>query len=89
MAEPELPALEYPALYVFRAVARRSPTAVARVRRHVEAVVGALPDEAVSEKDSRTGRYQAVHVTCVVRSEEERRAVYERLRADAEVVFTL
>jgi putative lipoic acid-binding regulatory protein len=89
MAAPDLPELEYPALYVFRAVTRRSPEASQRVRRHVEAVVGTLPVEAVTEKDSSRGTYLAVHVTCLLQGEDQRRAVYARLRADAEVLFTL
>ncbi len=89
MSEPTLPELEYPALYVFRVVTRRAPAASQRVRGHVEAVVGALPDDAVTEKDSSRGTYLAVHVTCLLQSDGQRRDVYARLRADGEVVFTL
>jgi putative lipoic acid-binding regulatory protein len=84
-----LPELDYPALYVFRAVARRAPDASTRVRRHVEAVLGPLPDDAVTEKDSSRGTYLAVHVTCLLQGEAQRQDVYARLRADAAVLFTL
>jgi putative lipoic acid-binding regulatory protein len=87
--EPTLPELEYPALYVFRAVTRRSSDAAERVRRHVEAVVGPLPDDAVTERDSSRGTYLAVHVACLLQSETQRREIYARLKGDGEVVFML
>ena len=80
---------EYPQLYVFRFVAQRLPDVQGRIKRLVEIEVGPLPDDAVVERESRSGRYAAVHVTCLLQSEEQRRAIYVRVRQEPWVILGL
>ena len=80
---------EYPQLYVFRFVTQRLPDVRTLVRRLVELEVGPLPDEAATERDSSGGKYAAVHVSCVLQSEAQRRAVYVRVRAESWVILGL
>ena len=69
--------------------ARRSPGLREHVRLLIQSVVGVLPDEALTERKSSAGAYLALHVSCLLTSEEQRREVYLKLRADPQVVFTL
>ena len=85
----DAPELDYPVAYVFRVVLPRAPDVRARVHRLVESELGPLPEEATTVRESRAGRYVAVHVSCVLQSEEERRAVYQRLRELPQVLLTL
>lgn len=89
MAAPEVPKLEYPLLYVFRFVTQHRADARARMKQLVELEVGPLPDDAVTERDSRQGKYAAIHVSCMLTSEEQRRAVYLRVRAEPWVILGL
>ena len=89
MSTAALPELEYPLLYVFRVVARKVPDVARRVRQVLEPVVGPLPDDAVTERDSRAGHYAAVHVTCLLASEDQRREAYARLKAEPFVMMML
>lgn len=88
-ATPQPPPLEYPALYTFRIIGAHSPLLRGRIRAHVQAVVGLLPDEALSERPSSGGAWLAVHVTCLLTSEAQRRDVYARLHADPQVKLAL
>jgi putative lipoic acid-binding regulatory protein len=81
--------MEYPLLYVFRFVAKRLPDVRARIKTLVELELGPLPDDAVTERDSSAGKYAAVHVTCLLQREEQRRAVYLRVRAEPWVLLGL
>jgi putative lipoic acid-binding regulatory protein len=85
---PALPA-EYPALYTFRVITRQGPGVRDRVRLLVQAIAGTVPDDAVTERLSSAGNYRALHVTCLLASEEMRRDVYMRLSADPSVLMTL
>jgi putative lipoic acid-binding regulatory protein len=89
MPDAQPPPLEYPALYVFRLIGRRSPGLREHVRLLIQSVVGVLPDEALTERKSSAGAYLALHVSCLLTSEEQRREVYLKLKADPQVVFTL
>ena len=46
-------------------------------------------DDAVTVRESAKGNYLAVHVTCMLASEEQRKAVYAKLHGDPNVVFML
>lgn len=89
MDEQEPPKLEYPLEYMFRVVAKRVPDVGGKVRLVVQAELGVLPDDAVSERDGKGGQYAAIHVTCRLTSEEQRHAVYARLKAEPYVVLML
>ena len=80
---------EYPALYTFRVIGRQRPDLREHVRKLIQSVVGVIPDDALTERSSSHGKYHAIHVNCVLASEEQRREVYARLHADETVVFML
>ena len=81
--------IEYPSLYIFRVVALYDPTLRERMRLIVQSIVGPIPDDALSERPSAHGKYRAIHVTCLLQSEEQRIAVYEKLREDPAVKLRL
>jgi putative lipoic acid-binding regulatory protein len=87
----EIPALptSYPALYTFRVITRHGPGVRDRVRLMVQSIVGTVPDDAVTERLSGAGNYRALHVTCLLASEDMRRDVYVKLRTDPAVMMTL
>jgi putative lipoic acid-binding regulatory protein len=86
---PQPPELEYPLLYVFRVIAKHSPGAREHVRSLVQSELGPLPDEAITARESKEGKFIAVHVSALLTSEDQRRAVYVRLKASSEVVLSL
>jgi putative lipoic acid-binding regulatory protein len=87
---PELPqVIQYPGTYTFRVIARHHPDVVERLRFIVQAVVGEAPIEAVTNRESAAGNYLSVHLSCLLVSEEQRRDVYFRLKADPLVKLTL
>lgn len=86
---PPLPKLEYPTLYTFRAIGRHGAGLRERVRLHVQSIVGPVSDDSISERPSRAGAYLAIHVRCILHSEEQRRAVYSRLHGDSQLVLVL
>lgn len=87
--QPELPQLEYPLLYTFRIIGTRSATLREHVRTQVQAVVGVIPDDAVTERESAKGNYLAVHVSCLLTSEDQRRGVYARFHGDPRIKLAL
>jgi putative lipoic acid-binding regulatory protein len=89
MAEPTLPPIEYPVLYTFRFVVKQEADVSGRIRQLVEGVMGALSDESVLVRPGKGGNFVAVHVSCLLVSEEQRRAVYAKVQADPAVVLSL
>jgi len=83
------PPISYPALYTFRVVGQHTAGLRERIRVIVQSVVGSLPDDALSERASSGGKYQAIHVSCLLLSEEQRREVYVKLKAEPTVVMSL
>lgn len=87
--EKDLPEITYPALYVFRAICRSRPDAPERVRNLVQSVIGPVADDAVTTRPSRGDAYIAVHVTCLLTSEEQRQGVYAALKGDSDILLSL
>jgi putative lipoic acid-binding regulatory protein len=81
--------LEYPLAYTFKIMGLSSDDFPEHARRIVARVVGDAPAERVTVRSSSGGKYQSVSVDVLLRSEEERRAVYQMLHADARVVYYL
>ncbi|HUK66148.1 MAG TPA: DUF493 domain-containing protein [Anaeromyxobacteraceae bacterium] len=81
--------LGYPLEYEFKVIALAEDDLTARVRALVERVVGPLTEDRLSARPSAQGKYLAVSVRALLRSEKERRAVYEAFHADGRIVYYL
>lgn len=89
MSDRKLPEIEYPTVYTFRAIGRKGPGLRERVRQIVQAELGHVAEDSVTEQPSREGTYTSIRVMCILTNEEQRKAVYARLHADDQVVFVL
>jgi putative lipoic acid-binding regulatory protein len=74
-------------LYTFKIFGRCSDSFVDRVRDIIAAILGALPPDAVSVRESSHGRYLSVTVLVRVESRDQLERVYADLRADGEVLL--
>lgn len=81
--------LDYPLDYVFKIIGLAADDFPEHARRLVARVVGEAPAERVSVRASAQGKYHSVSVEVTLRSESERRAVYQALHDDARVVYYL
>jgi len=82
-------ALVYPLEYEFKVIGLAEGEFERHVRVLVEGVLGELPATAVRTRPSAQGKYLSVTLTARLRSEEERRAVYQALHADGRVLYFL
>jgi putative lipoic acid-binding regulatory protein len=81
--------LDYPLDYIFKIMGLAADDFPEYARRLVARVVGEAPAERVSVRASSGGKYQSVTVEVTLRSEDERRAVYQLLHEDERVVYYL
>jgi putative lipoic acid-binding regulatory protein len=81
--------LEYPLPYTFKIMGLAADDFPEHARRLVARVCGDVPAGGVSVRASAHGKYQSVSVEVTLRSEEERRAVYQVLHDDERVVYYL
>jgi putative lipoic acid-binding regulatory protein len=79
----------YPAEYTFKIMGRAADDFAEHARRLVARVVVDVPADQVTVRASAGGKYLSVTITVVLRSEEERLAVYVALKEDARVVYAL
>jgi putative lipoic acid-binding regulatory protein len=79
----------YPSEYTFKIMGLAADDFAEHARRLVARVVADVPAERVTVRASGGGKYLSVTVIAVLRSEEERIAVYAALKADARVVYAL
>lgn len=79
----------YPAEYPFKIMGLAAEDFPEHARRLVARVVADVPADRVSVRASGGGKYLSVTVIAVLRSEEERVAVYAVLKADPRVVYAL
>lgn len=79
----------YPLEYPFKIMGLAADDFAEHARRLVARVVADVPAERVTARASGGGKYLSVTVVVVLRSEEERVAVYAALKADARVVYAL
>ncbi len=86
---PVAPVLDYPLDYTFKIMGLAADDFPEHARRLVAAVVGEAPAERVAVRPSSGGKYHSVSVSVTLVSEEQRRGVYESLRADERVVYYL
>lgn len=86
---PAHPTLEYPLRYTFKIMGLARDDFAEHARRLVARVVGEAPPEDVAIRQSSGGKYHSVSVAVLLRSEEQRRAVYRALHEDERVVYYL
>jgi putative lipoic acid-binding regulatory protein len=86
---PPTPVLEYPLDYTFKVMGLSADDFPEHARRLVARVVGDAPAIHVTVRSSAQGKYQSVSVAVTLRSEAERRAVYQALHDDERVVYYL
>ncbi len=79
----------YPLEYTFKVMGLAGDDFAEHARRLVARVVGEAPPDRVVVRRSRGGKYHSVSVVAWLRSEEQRRAVYQALSADDRVVYYL
>lgn len=86
---PPRGAFSYPAEYPFKIMGLAAEDFPEHARSLVARVVAEVPADRVSVRASGAGKYLSVTVVALLRSEEERVAVYAALRADARVLYAL
>jgi len=79
----------YPLAYTFKVMGLAGDDFAEHARRLVARVVGEVPPNRVVVRRSSGGKYHSVSVVAMLRSEEQRRAVYQTLAADQRVVYYL
>lgn len=84
---PKPPLIEYPTYYTFKAMGLAGPALRQAVVGHVSAVLGAVDDAQVTVRPSSAGKYESVSVQVYLRSEDERRRVYEAFHGDKGIVW--
>lgn len=89
MNTTELPEIEYPTLYTFRAIGRSGPGLREHVLRLVQGVLSEVSDDSITERPSREGKYLAFQIRAFLRTEDERREVYRLLHQDERIVYFL
>ena len=86
---PDRPLVDYPCFYHFKAIGLSGGNFVDHVRKLVSASVGPVAPDSCSVRESAGGKYESVTVYVELRSEEQRRAVYQAFYDDDRVVFYL
>jgi putative lipoic acid-binding regulatory protein len=81
--------IDYPAEYVFKIMGLAAEDFPEHALRLVSRVVSEVRAEGVTVRASSGGKYLSVSVTVVLRSEEQRLAVYAVLKDDPRVAYAL
>ena len=87
MTDPAAPLVEYPTHYVFKAMGLAVPGFVSRMRELVEAALGPLTNEPLVERPSSGGKYVSVSMHVYLKSEEERRRVYQGFHSEKAILW--
>lgn len=88
-AVPSHVELAYPLRYTFKVMGLAADDFAEHARRLVARVVGAVPAEGVTVRQSSGGKYHSVSVSVLLLNETQRRAVYQTLWDDERVVYYL
>ena len=81
------PLIAYPTHYTFKAMGLAAPDLRARIVGHVSAVLGPVEEGAVTVRPSSAGKYESVSVHVYLKSEDERRRIYEAFHGDKAIVW--
>ena len=85
-APSSMPLINFPTFYTFKAMGLAGGMRD-RIVALVEGVVGPLDQASVTVRPSSAGKYESITVQVYLRTEEERRAVYEAFHADKAIVW--
>jgi putative lipoic acid-binding regulatory protein len=89
-AQAAPPLIQYPLDYTFKIMGLAADDFAEHARRLVARVEGVeAPPERVAVRASKHGKYHSVSVVATLRSEEQRRSVYQALHDDERVVYYL
>lgn len=84
------PLIEYPTVYAYKVMGRRSDDFHAYVRGVFRALLGAeLEAEAISENVSKQGTYVSLTVSVRLETEDQRQKIYAHLHTDQRIVYYL
>ena len=79
--------LEYPLLYMFKAMGLAAPGFREHVVQLISEVAGPIDATAVTVRPSSAGKYESISVHVFLKAEDERRRIYEALHADKSIVW--
>lgn len=89
-APSDKPLIEYPTVYAFKVMGRRTEDFHDHVRRVFQAVLSVeLHSEAISENVSRQGTYISLTVSVRLETEDQRQQIYAQLHSDERIVYYL
>jgi putative lipoic acid-binding regulatory protein len=83
---PQPPLIQFPTFYTFKAMGLTG-TVRDRVLELVGAVLGAVDPSAVTVRPSSAGKYESISVHVYLRSEDERRRIYESFHREKAIVW--
>jgi putative lipoic acid-binding regulatory protein len=84
------PLVEYPGVYAFKVMGRLEHGFAAHVRALFSRLMeGEVAGDAIAENVSRQGNYVSLTVSVLLRSEEQRQAIYRHLHEDPRVLYYL
>lgn len=86
-AAPKPPLIEYPTFYTFKAMGLAGPELRQRIAAHLRSVVGEVDEAQLTVRPSSAGKYESVSAQVYLRSEDERRRVYEAFHGDKGIVW--
>ena len=81
------PLITYPTFYTFKAMGLAGPDLKARILQHVSSVLGPVEEGSVTVRPSSAGKYESISVHVYLRSEDERRRIYEAFHGDKTIVW--
>jgi putative lipoic acid-binding regulatory protein len=83
---PQAPLIEFPTFYTFKAMGLAG-TVRDRVLQLVAEVLGEVDPKATTVRPSSAGKYESVSVHVYLKSEDERRRIYESFHREKAIVW--
>ncbi|MCE9674039.1 DUF493 domain-containing protein [Myxococcus stipitatus] len=88
--EEKKPLIEYPSVYTFKVMGLHGPGFAEHVRELFRRLMGSeISPDSIREQPSSKGKYVSLSVSVYLLSEEHRRAIYDGLHKDPQVVYYL
>lgn len=83
---PQPPLIDFPTFYTFKAMGLAGAVRD-RVLELVESVLGQIDAGSVTVRPSSAGKYESVTVHVYLKTEDERRRIYEAFHAEKSIVW--